>query len=78
MDDEPASDDTQGMVVTPGASYIAVVETFKSLAPIKDGILVDIEKSGEVCPSKPWQTSRNLRLCRTKLSFALGWGIPEP
>ena len=78
MDDEHTSDETHGTVVAPGSSYIAVVETFKSLAPIKDGILVDIEKSGEVCLSQRWQMSRNLRPFRIKLSFARGQETLEP
>ncbi|KAF8158252.1 mono-functional DNA-alkylating methyl methanesulfonate N-term-domain-containing protein [Crassisporium funariophilum] len=46
--DHPEQDDfSKGRVVTPTGCFINVLQSFKSIAPIVDAILVDIDGSGE-------------------------------
>ena len=44
-------DPAKGCVVKSLGSFVSVLQTFKNIAPIMDGIVVDMDGSGEVCAS---------------------------
>lgn len=69
-------DDANGIIVNGIGSYLIELESFNNLAPIVDGILVDIDNSGQVCIVLGFRAL--LIYYRMKLLHALEDGVQVP
>lgn len=69
-----SNDTRDGLVVVGFGGHLEELESFHNLAPIVDAVLVDIDKSGQVCYSCWIFTIGSCVWCRKKLSHVLGDG----